>query len=124
MSVETEVKEVAAEVQAEVKKAEAGVEGAVATAEEKVAEAVKRVRVEVSTEEQLFLRNVEAEYLRAQVQIRDVQAQLKDFVTKSEAASKRYADKLEELVKKYGVDKTEMFFDSLENVFKAAAKKL
>lgn len=131
MSVETEMKAVEETVVSEAKKAEETVEAetkAVVTDVVKEAEklkddikaAVKRARVDITTEEKLFLRDAEAAFLRAQVEIRDFQARIKDAVTKSESATKVYTAKLDELVKKYAINKTEMMFDNLENAFKSA----
>lgn len=99
-AVEAKVKEVVTEVKNEAEKV---VEDVVAV--------VKKTRVEITTEEQLFLRNQELEFVKFQVQIKDLNAAAK---TKSDM----YSAKIEELVKKYAIDKTEMLFDSIENVFK------
>lgn len=129
MSIETEVKAAEAAVVGEAKKLEGEakkLEGEaveeVKKVETAVVEEVKRVRVNIETEEKLALREIEAEYLRAQLSIRDLQNQLKDAAQKSDAAAKQYTEKIEVLVKKYTIDKAEYFFDSLENAFKTAKK--
>lgn len=119
MSIETEVKAAEQAVVEEAKAVEGAVAAEVTKVEEKVAEVVKRYRVEIEAVESLFLRTAETEFLRGQVTIRDLQVQMKDAMEKSEAASKKYAVKMEELVVKYGINKVEQIFDNIENVFKA-----
>lgn len=119
MSVETEVKKVEGEVVAEAK----AVEGEVRQlATETVAAVEERVRVEIEAVEKLVLRDAETEFLRAQVQIRDLQSQIKDASQVAEKASKKYSDQIEVLVKKYSIDKAKMVFDNIENVFKKTGK--
>lgn len=112
MSVEKEIKAAEDAVVNEVKK----IEGEVVA---EVKEIVKRARVEIEAAESLVLRTAETEFLRAQVEIRDLQGKMKEIMTKSDAASKKYAEQIEVLVKKYTIDKIEMIFDNIENVFKA-----
>jgi hypothetical protein len=131
MSVETEMKAVEEAVVTEAKKAETTIEAETKTVagdvekevkkvSTEVKAEVKRTRVDITTEEKLFLRDAEAAFLRAQVEIRDFQARIKDCVTKSESATRVYTAKIDELVKKYAINKTEMMFDNLENAFKSA----
>ena len=91
-------------------------------AKEVVAAEKERVRVEIEATEKLILRDAETEFLRAQVQMRDLQTQMKEVMQKSEAASKKYSDQIEVLVKKYTIDKTKMIFDNVENIFKNIVK--
>lgn len=102
----------------------ANVEADAKKIEQKLAATAKKVRVDITTEEKLFLRDAEAEFLRAQVEIKDLQSKIQSCAVKAEAASKKYTAKLEELIKKYGIDKAEMLFDNIENAFKALGKKL
>jgi len=111
MSIETEVKEAA---ENEAKKIETAVEGV----GDKIETKAKDLRVEVTTEENLFLRNVEAQFLRAQIEIRDKQRELEATFKKSEVATKTYAEKIEALIAKYGIDKATQRWDNVENVFK------
>ena len=85
----------------------------------KVAEEVKteveRVEQKLTAEESLFLRELELEFLK-------VQMGLKDLQRKAEAANQKYVAKLEELMAKYGIDKTKMNFDNVTNSFRATPK--
>jgi hypothetical protein len=85
----------------------------------KVAEEVKtemeRVEQKLTAEESLFLRELELEFLK-------VQMGLKDLQRKAEAANQKYVAKLEELMAKYGIDKTKMNFDNVTNSFRANPK--
>jgi hypothetical protein len=115
MSVETEVEKVATEVKDEVVKVAEEVKAAI------VPEA-KKLKVTITTEEQLFLRNVEADFLRAQVTIRDLQSQVKDAANKAAEATKIHSAKVEELAKKYALDTKEYVFDHMEAVFNLIKK--
>jgi hypothetical protein len=95
------------------------VEGSTVAPVEKAAVAAK---VEVTTEENLFLRTTEAAFLRAQVRIRDAQKGLENLVKEAEAHSKTYSEKVEALFKKYSVTPAEFLWDNLENSFKSIKK--
>ena len=101
-----------------VEKVEAAVEGEVKKVEAAVAAVEQRIRVEIAAEEKLVLRDAETEFLRAQVTMRDLQAQIKEASGKAEVATKKYSEQIETLVKKYTIDKATMIFDNIENVFK------
>ena len=99
-AVETKVETVAAAVVADAK-----------AVEEKVVAVVKPALVNIVAEEKLFLREVELEFLKAQMEIQRI--------TKlAEAKSKSYTDYIESLFVKYGVTKAEYVFDGTVNAFK------
>lgn len=124
MGLEAEVKEVAAAVEGEAKKIEEALVIETKAAGAEVGKVAGRLRVDITADEKLLLRDAETEFLRAQVNIRDIQTKLKEETGKAEAATKKYSSKLEELVVKYGIDKAGYVFDNLENTFKAVAKQL
>lgn len=104
MSTETEVK---SEVEAVVAKVETVAEAVVA----EVKADVKKATVEITTEEKLFLRETELEYLKAQMEMQRL--------TKiTEGKSKDYQAYIESLLKKYVISKTEFMFDATINAFK------
>lgn len=104
---EGEVKTVAGAVAAEAKK----VEGEVAAVAEKVEEKIKAALVQISTDEKLFLREAELEFLKAQMEIQRLQKI-------ADAKSKAYTEFVESLFTKYGVSKAEYIFDGAVNVLK------
>jgi nucleoid-associated protein YgaU len=104
---EGEVKTVAAAVVAEAKK----VEGEAVAVVEKVEEKVKAALVNVVTDEKLFLREAELEFLKAQMEIQRLQKI-------ADAKSKAYTEFVENLFVKYGLSKAEYVFDGAVNVFK------
>lgn len=112
MSVEqtvvAEVEKVAGEVKAA---AEAVVEKAEAVVEEKAVAVEKAAKVDISTEEKLFLREAELEYLKATM---DIQRLTKI----TEEKSKSYSAYIEGLLKKYALTKAEYAFDATVNAFK------
>jgi hypothetical protein len=117
MSIENEVK-------AEVAKVEGEVVAEVKTVAEAVVEEVKAVEakakaelVQLSADEKLFLREAELEYLKATMEIQRIQK-----IT--EAKTKQYQEFVENLFKKYVLDKSEYVFDGAVNVFKLIEKKL
>lgn len=103
---EGEVKTVAGAA-AEAKK----VEGEVAAVAEKVEEKIKAALVQISTDEKLFLREAELEFLKAQMEIQRLQKI-------ADAKSKAYTEFVESLFTKYGVSKAEYIFDGAVNVLK------
>ncbi len=104
---EGEVKTVAGEVEKEAKAVVADVKEVATKAEEKAKAAV----VDIATEEKLFLREAELEYLKAQMEIQRLQK-----ITESK--SKEYQAYIEGLLKKYVISKTEYVFDATVNAFK------
>jgi hypothetical protein len=109
--VENEVKSVVDAVETEAKKLETTVKSD-----------TSKAKVEVSTEENLFLRTTEAAFLRTQVKIRDTQRQLEQFAKEAEGYSKTYSEKVESLFTKYALKPAEYVWDNLENTFKAIKK--
>jgi hypothetical protein len=97
------------------------VEGATVAPVEKAAVAAK---VEVTMEENLFLRTTEADFLRAQVRIRDAQKGLENLVKAAEAHSKTYSEKVEALFKKYTITAATHQWNNLENKFELIKKTL
>jgi hypothetical protein len=112
----------------ELEKIEAAVEGTVVAAEgevKSVAEAVAteakklegevaaevKKAVDISTEEKLFLREAELEYLKAQTEIQRLSKL-------AEAKSVSYQAYVENLFKKYALGKAEYVFDGAVNAFK------
>lgn len=124
MSVETEVKEVVASVEAEVAKVEATaaapaeeaktvaekIEAAVEKTEAVAAE-VKAAVVQISTEEKLFLREAELEFLKATMDIQRLQ-------TITATKTKEYQAFVDSMLKKYNLTKEEYVFDGTINIFK------
>ena len=121
-SVENEVKAVEAEAKSEVAKVEGEVKSEVAKVEGEVKAAVETVGAEVkavvtkavvdiTSEEKLFLREAELEYLKAQMEIQK-------FSKNAEAKSKQYVEYIEGLFKKYAITKVEYVFDGTINAFK------
>jgi hypothetical protein len=100
MSIETVVEKIEQSVVAEVKK----IEG------ETVAVA-KAAVVQTTTEEKLFLREAELEFLKANMEIQRIQKI-------AEGKSKEYQTYVENLFKKYVLDKAEYVFDGSVNAFK------
>ena len=92
--------EVVNEVVAEAKAVEVAVE-----------KAVEKVLQELSTEEQLFIRNVENEYLKASMELQRLQQ-----VTQN--CQKQFQAKVEELTKKYALSPLEWVFDTVALSFK------
>ena len=109
--VENEVKTVVDTVETEAKKLETTVKSD-----------SSKAKVEISTEENLFLRTTEAAFLRAQVKIRDTQRQLEQFAKEAEGYSKTYSEKVDSLFKTYALKPAEYVWDNLENAFKALKK--
>ena len=107
MSIETEVKAVETAVEGEVVK----IEGEVKAEAAKVEEKAKAALVQVSTDEKLFLRETELEFLKTQMEIQRLSKI-------AETKSKQYADYVEGLFKKYLLEKAEYVFDGAVNVFK------
>ncbi len=110
-SVENEVKAVEAEVKSEVAKVEGEVKAAVETVGAEVKAAVTKAVVDITSEEKLFLREAELEYLKAQMEIQK-------FSKNAEAKSKQYVEYIEGLFKKYAITKVEYVFDGTINAFK------
>jgi hypothetical protein len=96
MTVEGEVKAVEAEV--------------VAVAEKAAAE-VKKLTQELTAEEKLAIREIENEYLKAQMEIQRL-SQI------TQGAQKKFTDTVETLVKKYEVSPTQWIFDNVSLIFK------
>lgn len=94
------------EVVEEVKAVEAEV---VKVAEEVKAEAVKLTQ-ELTAEEKLGIRELENEYLKAQMEIQRL-SQI------TQGAQKKFTETVDSLVKKYGVSPAEWVFDNLKLVF-------
>jgi hypothetical protein len=123
MSVEYEVKAVeavVAEVVAEAKTVETKVE---TVAEAVVADAktdakeVKAAIVNINSDEKLFLREAELEFLKAQMEIQRLSKI-------AEEKSKGYQAYIEALFKKYLITMAEYVFDGSVNAFKLLDKKL
>ena len=95
MTVEGEVKAVEAEV--------------VAVAEKAAAE-VKKLTQELTAEEKLAIREIENEYLKAQMEIQRL-SQI------TQGAQKKFTDTVENLVHKYTVSPAEWAFDNLKLIF-------
>ena len=110
---EGEVKSVAAAVATEAKKIEGDIKAEVA----KVAPEVKAATVQVTSDEKLFLREAELEYLKAQMEIQSLSKI-------AESKSKAYTEYIEGLFTKYAITKAEYLFDGAVNIFKAIEKKL
>jgi hypothetical protein len=103
-SVETKVDTVAEAVVAEVKAEASKVEGEVVAKE-------KAAIIQLKSDEKLFLREAELEFLKAQMQIQNL--------TKiTEAKTKEYQTYVENLFKTYVIDKSEYVFDATVNAFK------
>jgi hypothetical protein len=111
MSLETEV---VSEVKAVETKVETIADAVVADVKaevSKVEPTVKAAVVKIKAEESLVLREAELEYLKAQVQI-------KDLTKITEEKAKSYQTYIESLFKTYVLDKAEYVFDGTINAFK------
>jgi hypothetical protein len=82
----------------------------VEVAEEVKAEVVKATQ-ELGAEEKLVIREIENEYLKAQIEINRLSQ-----ITQN--AQKRFTDTVENLVKKYAVSPAEWVFDNVSLTFK------
>jgi hypothetical protein len=111
--VEGEAKTVAKAVVTEAKK----IEGEVVKEVEKVVEKVKAAFVQIISDEKLYLREAELEFLKAQMEIQRLNRI-------AEAKSKAYTDYIEQLFVKYGLSKAEYIFDGAVNQFKKIEKAL
>jgi type IV secretory pathway VirB4 component len=100
MSVETVVNAVEAEV---VKVAE--------EVKAEVVKAVERFTQEITAEEKLVIREIENEYLKAQMEIQRL-SQI------TQGAQKKFTDTVDSLVKKYAVSPAEWLFDNISLQFK------
>jgi ribosome recycling factor len=107
MSVETVVEE----VKAEATKVEGEVKAAVAEVKEEVTKAVAKTTQELTAEEKLAIREIENEYLKAQIEINRLS-------TITQGAQKKFTSTVESLTKKYVVDPTEWVFDNVELLFR------
>lgn len=103
--------EVVAEVVGAVEKTVEAVETKVEETVAKVEQVAKKTVQEITTEEKLVLRELELNFLK-------VQTQIKDLSSNAEQMSRTYTAKIEELVKKYVIDKAEFTFDAISNTFK------
>lgn len=111
MSIETVIE---GEVKAVETKAENVAEAVVAEAkkiEGEVVAAIKAAVVQIKTEEKLFLREAELEFLKANMEIQRIQKI-------AEGKSKEYQTFVENLFKTYVLDKAEYVFDGSVNAFK------
>ncbi len=99
-AVEGEAKKIEGEVVAEAKKVEAVVE-----------KVVEKVLQELTTEEKLFIREIENNYLKTQMEINRL-SQI------TQTAQRNYTVKVEELTKKYVVDPATWIFDNVELIFR------
>src|ERR1035437_1057359 len=93
-------------VEAEVK----AVEAEVVAVAEKAAVEVKKLTQELTAEEKLAIREIENEYLKAQMEIQRL-SQI------TQGAQKKFTDTVETLVKKYGVEPATWVFDNLKLIF-------
>jgi hypothetical protein len=100
MSIETAVESVAGAVVAEVKK----IEG-------EVVAVAKATVVQIKSDEKLFLREAELDFLKANMEIQRIQKI-------AEAKSKEYQTYVENLFKTYVIEKSEYVFDAAINAFK------
>jgi hypothetical protein len=107
MSIETVVEGVEAKVETVAEAVVAEVKADVAKVEEKV----KAALVEVSTEDKLYLRSTELEFLKMQMEIQRITKLAED-------KSKGYAEYIEKMFVAYAVSKAEYVFDGAVNVFK------
>ena len=125
MSVETEVKaevvkaetKVKAEVVEVEKEDKTVADAVVADVKAVVAKVEKAAVVQTTTDEKLFLREAELEYLKAQMEMQRLSKI-------AESKSKAYMGFIEGLYKKYAITKAEYVFDGGVNAFKAIEKKL
>lgn len=111
----TQIKEVATEVEEKIE-AVVGevVTKAEAIAEEVVAEVKKvaeRIRVDINTEEKLAVRELENNFLKAQMEMTRLQGLIQQY-------QKSFTSNIEGLTKKYVINPAEFVFDSIELAFK------
>jgi hypothetical protein len=86
-------------------------EGVLAAVESKADKIVAAVRIELTDAEKLVIRNVENEYLKAQMELQRLSS-----VTQN--ASRQFTNTVESYVKKYAIDPAVHVFDTVELVFK------
>ena len=98
------------EVLKQVDEAAKAAEAEVVKVTEAVVPEVKKMLQELTAEEKLGIREIENEYLKAQMEIQRL-SQI------TQGAQKKFTDTVEALVKKYGVNPTEWVFDNLKLVF-------
>ena|ERR1035437_3582149 len=77
---------------------------------EEVVPEVKKMFQELTVEEKLIIREIENEYLKAQMEIQRL-SQI------TQGSQKKFTDFVESLVKKYGVTPAEWIFDNLKLIF-------
>ena len=107
----TEVKKVEGEVVAEEKKVEGEVVAEEKKVEGEVVAKAEEVMKDISAEEKLLLTKMENEFLKGQMELQRIQANVKRI-------SEIYPKKVEELAVKYAIDLKTWAFDGMELVFR------
>jgi len=109
--VEAEIKSATAEVVAEAKKLEGEAETEAKKVEGEVVAKAEEVMKDISAEEKLLLTKMENEFLKGQMELQRIQANVKRI-------SEIYPKKVEELAVKYAIDLKTWAFDGMELVFR------
>jgi|SRR5579885_2820543 hypothetical protein len=88
---------------------------------EKVVEEVKkvedRVRIDLEDGEKFVVTKLENDFLKAQVELQQIEARAKHLREVAQNVSKAYTTKLEELAKKYEISLKEFFYNAVETAF-------
>jgi hypothetical protein len=115
--VKAEVTKVASKVKSEVVKVAEDVKSEVVKVAGNVKSGVARIEQDITAEEKLSIRDVENEYLKAQIQIQSLSQATQN-------AQRKFTSIVEALGKKYLINPAELAFDNVELKFKAVAKAL
>ena len=99
------------QVEAEVKAVEGEVVKVVEEVKAEVVKVAEKVVQELSAEEKLYIREVENEYLKAQMEIQRL-SQI------TQGAQKKFTDYVETLTKKYVISPVEFVFDNISLTFR------
>jgi hypothetical protein len=90
---------------------------------EVVAEAVKKVAVDITTEEKLALREIELAYLKGTMELKNMSDSMQKMQTALTAKSKEYQVAIDGFFSKYGLNKLEHIFNGTSLRFEPTAKK-
>lgn len=97
------------------------VETKLVEAEKKAAEEVKkvdeRVRVDLEDGEKFLVTKLENDFLKAQVELQQLDGRAKQLREIAQNVSKAYTAKLEELAKKYAIDLKDFIYNAVETAF-------
>ena len=84
---------------------------------EEVKKEIERVRVDVTDAEKLFLTKLENDFLKAQVELQQLNQRMTHLQDVAKKTQEGFVAKTTELAKKYEVDLKEFFFNNIEQAF-------